>query len=171
MLIFYIQVFLSLVFFVSTYSKVISLNDFQKTLSSLGIIGIFNPISATFIIFSELLVSLLILFDSTRLIAEIVLIFLLGSFLVGATITIKTNKKIKCNCFGELSKEFLGKNTLVKIFFISILNVILLWSKHESGLLYFSTLEILFIILAGIGTLSIYFLINVLKEFKIIYPD
>ncbi|WP_404978131.1 MauE/DoxX family redox-associated membrane protein [Bacillus licheniformis] len=64
-----------------------------------------------------------IAFNTTKLFGEVIILMLLLAFLISNLLVQFKKQKIKCNCFGKLSEEFLGDK--VSYYRITVLGLLL----------------------------------------------
>jgi uncharacterized membrane protein YphA (DoxX/SURF4 family) len=159
-LILFAQIFISIIFLVSSISKLKSLSNFKETIQELGFSSKMSGVGANFIIIIELIITILILFEKTRLIGEVFLTFILLLFSWSAWRAVRINRKIECNCFGNLSNSSLGNRTFLRIIPIGILNSILFLYPMETSILGSSWTEVIFIMFSSVGILIIYILLT-----------
>lgn len=166
-IIFFTQIFICTIFLFSAISKLINFNRFKIIFYSFGFNEVISLIGATIILTAEILVSILIIFKSSFTYAIAILFFLILSFLF-ATIYSQFKKiDIKCNCFGELTDEKLGKTTYIKILFLTTLFSILITNGHSVGILEIPFEITMYLILSSINLMFIYFLLNSFIKFFI----
>jgi hypothetical protein len=159
-IIYFFQILISTIFLFSFGSKVLTFNQFKSVFSSLGFTKVFPQLFAVFILICEFSVSLLIVFKSTYLYGEIMLLFLILSFLFTTIYSQYKKLKIKCNCFGGFADENLGKSTYIRILFLSILLCILTLSNIKVGIEDIALNTTINLILSSVNILFLYFLIN-----------
>lgn len=159
-MILFAQIFISIIFLVSSISKLKSLSNFKETIQELGFSSKMSVIGANFIIIIELIITIIILFENTRLIGEVLLTFILLLFSWSAWKAVRINRKIECNCFGNLSNSNLGNKTFLSIIPIGILNSILFLYPMETSILGASWTEVIFILFSSVGILIIYILLT-----------
>lgn len=154
----FILVFTSIVFLFSFVAKLFTFNQFIKVFVSLGFNKIFSLLCAMFILSCEVLVSVLLLFRSTNFWGELILLFLILSFLFSTVYSQIKNLTIKCNCFGKLMDDNLGKSTYFRILVLLILFSTSTFSHNKVGITDIPADVIVNLILASINLMLIYFL-------------
>ncbi|MDP4085006.1 MAG: hypothetical protein Q8934_10390 [Bacillota bacterium] len=164
----FIQIFISMLFLFSTFSKIISFNKFKNVFYYLGFNNVFSVTGATFILTCESLVSILIIFKSTFTYGITILIFLVLSFLFAAIYSQFKNLDIKCNCFGELTDEKLGKSTYIKIIFLTTLFLILIINNKNVGILEMPFETTIYLVFSSLNIMFLYFLLNSFIKFLIL---
>ncbi|EWG08773.1 MauE/DoxX family redox-associated membrane protein [Cytobacillus firmus] len=108
--------FLLMYFMISSISKILNLSQFSNTVMEYNVLpdksaklfGILLP-------FIELLASISLLLDSTKIYGLMALIFLLFCFGFSVIRVIKSGKKITCGCYGKLMDSKVDNLTLIKI--------------------------------------------------------
>lgn len=143
----------------SSISKLKSLNSFKSTIEELGFSSKISGIGAVFVVAVELLISVLILFEFTRVIGAVLLTFSLLLFSWSAWKALKIEKEIKCNCLGNISNGSLGKKTFLRIIPIGILNFILFLYPKDATIIGQSWIEITSAVFSSIGIFIILSLI------------
>ena len=154
-----VQVLISVIFLMSSISKLKSLNNFKNTIQELGFSKKISGLGAIFIVVIELLISVFILFEFTRVIGFVLLTFTLLLFSWSAWKAIKIEKKIQCNCFGNISNSSLGKKTFLRIIPIGILNLILFLYPKDTSIIGQSWMEITSAVFSSISIFIIFSLI------------
>lgn len=154
-----IQVLISVIFLMSSISKLKSLNSFKSTIQELGFSTKISGFGAVFVVVVELLISVFILFEVTRVIGSVLLTFSLLLFSWSAWKALKIKKEIQCNCFGNISNGSLGKKTFLRIIPIGILNFILFFYPKDATIIGQSWLEITSAVFSSIGVFIIFSLI------------
>ncbi|WP_371321715.1 MauE/DoxX family redox-associated membrane protein [Robertmurraya korlensis] len=155
----YTQIFLSLVFLISGTIKVLEYSNFKTTISKIGFKNKYLTLVSSGVVFIELLISGLILFNQTRLLASLIITILTSVFFYLSIKMIINGKSIDCNCFGSISEEKLGFNTIIKSLILFILCIIQFINKEPSGIEIASYRTILDAISSSIGIMCIYLLL------------
>lgn len=163
-MIIYFQVFISLILFVSSVTKILNMTSFQKTIDQLEPIKLIKQFGTMIVIIIELIIGITILFKEIMMFALILLFILLLSFLWAATRAMKLHKLIDCNCFGGLTKESLGRGTIVKICALALCGVVLFLSSSILDIWNYPLEDILGSLYVSISILALYSLINVTIE-------
>ncbi|MGE6963868.1 MauE/DoxX family redox-associated membrane protein [Bacillus thuringiensis] len=161
----FIQVFLAIIFIISAITKLFSLKSFQHTLHTLGFSFKNQKLFSWLIPSLELIISMLIFTESTRFIAEIVVILLLLAFSTAVVKAVLTGKKVNCNCFGSLTDDKIGWKTIVHILLILLLDVWLITTPEVSNLYSASLEEIVSSIALSLGIFITYVLGASLYDF------
>ncbi|WP_367591152.1 MauE/DoxX family redox-associated membrane protein [Heyndrickxia shackletonii] len=157
---YFIQIFTSIIFLFSSVSKLFTLSQFINVFQSLGFNKTFSLFCAISTFLLEFSVSVFIVFKSTVSIGMIILILLIFAFL-GTTIYSQIKSlKIKCNCFGNLMEDNLGKSTYYRIFFLLILFFSLTFSQNYIGITEISDTITINFVLSSINLMLFYFLFN-----------
>ena len=164
-IIFLTQIFICTIFLFSAISKLISFNRFKNVFYYLGFNDVVSLIGATIILTSEFLASIFIIFKSTFTYAITLLIFLVLSFLFATIYSQSKKLDIKCNCFGELIDEKLGKTTYIKILFLTILLSILIINGNSVGILEMPFETTIYLIFSCLNIMFLYFLLNSFIKF------
>ncbi|UNK17247.1 hypothetical protein MNQ98_22620 [Paenibacillus sp. N3/727] len=147
-----LSIFLCTILCYSSIAKVISYKDFKKTISQLG----YPLFLAWLVIGLEMVSALMLLFDPTRSIGEIIALLLFLSFYIVTGMAMRKKLKVVCNCFGKSTEEELGWSTMIKItplFLASLISCIL-----QSSVQLVTINPIQWISIAGmtVGILSMY---------------
>ncbi|NMM53385.1 MauE/DoxX family redox-associated membrane protein [Paenibacillus aquistagni] len=157
----FIVLFLSIVFGYSGIVKIFSISSFNETITQLGFsLRSSRPIAIAICI-AECLSAILLLFDATQVYGQIIMILLSLGFLWSvyhANVVKKT--KIRCNCFGTSSHEYLGLITVVKNVMFILLNASMFLSAASTRLFSGKLEETILNILIIFGILVLYLLIS-----------
>lgn len=168
-MIIFFQLFISLLFFISAFGKLKILKNFVHTIESLGFSKKLAKIGSIFVISLEFLISVLILFEKTRLFAEIILFATLLIFSWSVWKSTKIKKSVKCNCFGDILEENLGKKTYIRILVFLILNFILFGYTKESSILNSNLTDVILQLFISIGILLMYVLLTTFYRVSLIF--
>ncbi|WP_155972707.1 MauE/DoxX family redox-associated membrane protein [Paenibacillus sp. Leaf72] len=133
--IFILEVFCFIVFIFSGISKIVSKEEFGKTVSSLLESKKLVRITVIVVPFFEIVAAALMLFADTKWISKILILGLLGAFLVASFIAISKKRSVSCNCFGNLIPEKLGYDSFYKISFLIIVDAFLMLDTSNYTLL------------------------------------
>ncbi|KJJ41097.1 hypothetical protein UM89_15380 [Bacillus subtilis] len=116
------------IFISTSFSKIIKFTDFKKTVFSFTKINNARIILilSILIIAAELILSSLLLFQSTRLIGALGISILLLIFTVLISFNLKKKNIIKCSCGGILGSSFIGKKTVLRNLSLIILSFAIL---------------------------------------------
>ncbi|MBR0021775.1 DoxX family membrane protein, partial [Bacillus subtilis] len=110
------RILLANIFISTSFSKIIKFTDFKKTVFSFTKVN--NPrvilILSIFVITAELILSLLLFFQSTRWIGALGISILLLVFTILISFNLKKKNIIKCSCGGVLGSSFIGKKTILR---------------------------------------------------------
>lgn len=163
-----IQIFISVTFLISFITKIMSLNGFRTTISDLGIRKPFDVIGVFVTLFLEFIIFSFIIFEKTRVYAEVTLIVTLLIFTWSVNRSTKEKQDINCNCFGDILEEKLGTKTFIRILILGILNIILLFSSEPSSILDLNVIEVVLSVFTSVGLLLSYILISKFHSVSII---
>ncbi|MGG4554292.1 MauE/DoxX family redox-associated membrane protein [Paenibacillus humicus] len=173
-MIIYFQVFISLLLFVSSITKIFNLTSFQKTIDQLEPIKIVKQLGAMTVIIIELIIGITILFKELLIFALILLFLLLLSFLWAAVRAMSLHRLIDCNCFGGVTNESLGWGTILKVVALALCGAALLLSSTTLNIWNYPLKDILGSLYFSISILTLYSLINItikLFESVILYQE
>ncbi|WP_144564216.1 MauE/DoxX family redox-associated membrane protein [Bacillus licheniformis] len=161
-LIFFIQCFFSVMFSISFIVKLKNISGFIETVSSIISNLFVAKISAYFFLILEALAAITIAFNTTKLFGEVIILMLLLAFLISNLLVQFKKQKIKCNCFGKLSEEFLGDK--VSYYRITVLGLLLgtliFFRRSQTGIELVPLNTTLNLFLSSIAVMLTYFLIN-----------
>ncbi|MDX7996234.1 MauE/DoxX family redox-associated membrane protein [Bacillus subtilis] len=122
------RILLANIFISTSFSKIIKFTDFKKTVFSFT--KVTNPrvilIFSIFVITAELILSLLLFFQSTRWIGALGISILLLVFTILISFNLKKKNIIKCSCGGVLGSSFIGKKTILRNLSLMLLSFAIL---------------------------------------------
>ncbi|WP_289356671.1 MauE/DoxX family redox-associated membrane protein [Paenibacillus sp. S-12] len=121
---FIVKVLLGTIFLFSGAIKLMNIKSFEKTLKSLDLGKRITKFVAFFIPLFELATFMVLFIPGYTIMGSIFIYVLLICF--SYAIWKAKYKKIKCNCFGSLTDEELGFNTIIKLSVLFIMNCILM---------------------------------------------
>ena len=157
-----LSIFLASMLVISAVTKFFSLHNFAATLKQLDLK---YPLVLMFAVpFSELFVSLFILFESTKQLGLVVLLLLSVAFYYVTIKAIRDEKKIACGCFGAVTEETFGLATIMRI---TIVFSIAMWLLTNSHVSFYANLSVTDRILTGlmsIGVVLVYLLLSLLPS-------
>jgi len=102
------------VFVVSGVAKLFDLEGSKRATASFGIPKPLADVGGVVLPFVEIGVAILLLFQSTTLIAGILALILFLAFTAGMAIQLAKGNKPPCHCFGQLSTEPIGKHSIIR---------------------------------------------------------
>ncbi|MFE4525025.1 MauE/DoxX family redox-associated membrane protein [Cytobacillus firmus] len=156
--------FLLMFFMISSISKIINLSHFTNIVMEYDVLPEKSvKLFGTLLPFIELLASISLLLDSTKIYGLMALIFLLFCFSISVIRVIKSGKKITCGCYGKFMDSKVDNLTLLKITMLMLLSIVLLM-KSSSFLLEFSVFYLFMGLLVTIGVLLIQKLLSFHQE-------
>lgn len=155
--------FLILILTSSAISKLFALKSFKNTIQLIGIPNYFSLYISVVIPIIEILIVFLLISEVTLYFGLVSILTLSFIFFAVSLYSMKLDKEIKCNCFGNLTNEKLGLKTFTHILLLVIPTIILL--KTKINLLTFPIFEILDALFLNIGVFIIYLVINEMRIF------
>ena len=161
----FLKVFLITILFTSALLKAYSYKDFINTLEQLKFRKIYARVISILILTYEMTIAILLMFRK-MIIAEVMLITLLIMFSFGVIRARKIGKKIRCNCFGKLTDEFFGLNTIFHIL-VMLTATVILYLNNDLLLSNSSFFNYIMSVLTSLGIILIYALINQLFKYKV----
>lgn len=164
-LIMFTQIFLATIFFISSISKLISRYSFMETLADVGLKNKLIPTVSWLFPIVELISAALLLVESLRLIGQLIMLCMLTGFIFLSIRAMRTdNKKISCNCFGELTQESIGIATLLRSIILTICLVPLFFIRKATGLYQLGPMELTAALFCSLGILMFYSLMVSLRN-------
>ncbi|MCB7162579.1 DoxX family membrane protein [Bacillus subtilis] len=122
------RILLANIFISTSFSKIKKFTDFKKTVFSFTKVN--NPrvilILSIFVITAELILTLLLFFQSTRWIGALGISILLLVFTILISFNLKKKNIIKCSCGGVLGSSFIGKKTILRNLSLMLLSFAIL---------------------------------------------
>ncbi|MBK4205823.1 hypothetical protein EGI09_18365 [Bacillus subtilis] len=122
------RLLLANIFISTSFSKIMKFTDFKKTVFTFTKINNSRIIltSSIFVITAELILSLLLFFQSTRWIGALGISILLLVFTILISFNLKKKNIIKCSCGGVLGSSFIGKKTVLRNLSLMLLSFAIL---------------------------------------------
>ena len=158
--------FLMVILTISGISKLLNLSSFKETLFEIGFSKKLSTILIYIVPSVELLIVILLIFKQTQYVGLFSTLILCLAFICVTLYSLKSSKKIKCNCFGSLTEEKLGVNTFAHITLLIIPVLYILFSKESKYILSYSFSEIGYATLLNMGLVMVYILISSMKNFR-----
>ncbi|MBP1993581.1 MauE/DoxX family redox-associated membrane protein [Paenibacillus eucommiae] len=162
----FFQIFLFIMFLLSGFLKLLDIKSFQSTLNQLNIIPKLVKLLSYMVPLLEILSAVLLLFETTRWIAECSLFCLCGAFVWTVYQSISKSKKIECNCFGNLGSETLGSITIVRIMLVVAMTLFLMVSGQNTDLYALSKTDWIGSISISIGIIVLFSLLQTFNSYK-----
>lgn len=158
----FLHSFLAIVFLVSGVAKLLSRHSFYDTLLEIGLKENSSAKTVSWLFpLAEIVVAVLLLIERTRLTGAIMILAMLILFVMISIRALATKeKKINCQCFGNLVEESLGASTLIRSAVLFLCVIPLLLHREETGLYQLSGLEMEFAFLFSIGIIALYALLT-----------
>lgn len=163
----FIQVFLSVIFFVSSIAKWMDLRSFRETIHQLKIPMKLASAGAVTVPLMEMAAAFMLIWDSTRLFGCTLILLLLASFVWAAWNA--RGKYMDCNCFGNLAAEKFGIMTYMRIGVIFMMCLYLLLYKDRSLEIQPVWEDVSVALLSSIGILALYLLLVNLYKYNKVY--
>ncbi len=148
--------YLSLIFVFSGVSKLLSLADFRTTIERLQLPAGRLPIVPVLICTAEIAAGAGLLFSWSRMLAQIAIFILLAGF--GYAVyqaRVVQKQEITCSCFGSWSNETLGRNTVVKVACLGLLNALIWLFTEPVNTLSMPVQEAVLTVLSSVGIVAI----------------
>ncbi|WP_055106950.1 MauE/DoxX family redox-associated membrane protein [Paenibacillus ihumii] len=159
-----VAIFLSTILIYSFISKLLSYQDFKKTIDKLG----FPQFTAWFVMTVEIIAAAMLLIDPLRQAGQAGAVLLFLSFYFAAGVSIYKKLDVTCNCFGKASEEKLGWGTMLRNTPLFLLSAAGLVINETSSILMQDITELISCIGLSIGLLSVYLM---LKNRKLILGE
>ncbi|WP_339250830.1 MauE/DoxX family redox-associated membrane protein [Sporosarcina sp. FSL W8-0480] len=156
--------FLIVILSLSSISKLKDLNSFKQTIANLGFQRKLINMLAYLIPLLEL-ISVILLFTNKPYVGFLLILLLSVCFITVILYTLKTAKKIKCNCFGNLTEDIIGLKTFIHVLILAIPSIYLLL-KANSPLWSNTFIEIWHSLLSNSGIIVIYLLVNSINNYN-----
>ncbi|WP_069839866.1 MauE/DoxX family redox-associated membrane protein [Bacillus sp. F56] len=141
------RLLLANIFISTSFSKIMKFTNFKKTVFSFTKINNSRIILtfSIFVIAAELVLSLLLFFQSTRWIGALGISILLLVFTLLISFNLKKKNIIKCSCGGILGSSFIGKKTILRnlsLLLLSFAILIIPTKTNTVNVYYFILLEL-----------------------------
>ena len=162
----FLQVFLMILLILSALSKFLTIQEFQATIHGLGFGQYLSKFLAIIVPTGEFIIALSLAFSSLVFSGLISLILLLLIFLFVTIYALYTKKKIKCNCFGGLTNEEFGMNTIVHILLFFLLDTYLLLNAPSKNILDYPLNDLINTSFSSIGIVMLYVLGSTFYDYK-----
>lgn len=163
-LVIYFRVFLAVIMISSGILKLFSLKSFKVTVSKLIQSRKLISFGTYLIILLELLCGILLFLDNLSSYGVYISFLLISSYLWAVWRATALKSKITCNCFGDWVPEELGKSTLYRIFALTILSIVLLFSNASLNLV--DPYEVLLSVLLSVSFICLYAVSNSFLKFN-----
>ena len=126
------QVFLCCVFVISGLAKWMSFDSFRSTVAQLSRFpGKLASAAAHLVIAAEIVSGVMLIIDTLAVYGAFMMLALMMLFAAFSLRAAVRGTKEKCNCFGQLTDERLGMETLVKAVILAGLALIVLLNGEE----------------------------------------
>ena len=167
-----VRLLLALVFLVAGWAKLRDRAGSRQAFVDFGFPDrLARPFAAALPVI-ELTVALLLLFSRTTLIAAIVTLFLLLSFIAVMTYNLAKGRKPDCHCFGQSHSTPIGWSTVVRNAVLAFLAALIIWQGPGlspvtalSGLSAFQWIGIAFAVLVIVVLVAEgWFIVNLLRQ-------
>ncbi|MDU5145409.1 MAG: hypothetical protein E6230_24845 [Paenibacillus dendritiformis] len=157
---FLIRMVLSVLFLFSAITKIVALDAFKQTLTELGFSRRgYRSLLITIVLGLEVVAAISILTDQWLLYGQIGIFVLSTGFIWATYKAISQRKRIICNCYGNLTEEQFGMNTIIKNVVIILLTVSLFFENSPSSIIQASLIDILYAACVSAGLIILYSLI------------
>lgn len=151
----YILFVLSIFLLISGLAKLVSQIDFMKTLHNIGIARrLLKPVAIAVPVL-EIVAAILLMIPMTQFIGGIVSLGLFVAFMIVVIKTMAQNKKVDCNCVGNLLPEEMGWSTIIRLI-IMMAMVGYLLVIQSADVTAVATVDLIYQLLSSIGILGIY---------------
>ncbi|GAV10958.1 MauE/DoxX family redox-associated membrane protein [Paenibacillus sp. NAIST15-1] len=151
-----LSIFLCTILVYSSIAKLVSYRDFKKTVQQLN----FPSFTAWGVIVFELLVTVLLVFDTTHFAGAVGSLLLFGSFYFVAGKALWDKKKITCNCFGKTTEEQLGWGTMLRNTPFFAASLLCIWLHSPASMSGIAAIEWISVAGITIGLINVYTLWN-----------
>lgn len=151
----YLVFILAAIFIAAAIPKIISSEEFMKTLYGIGLPIRLLRITAIAIPVAETLFVIMLLLPQTYVVGGICLLVLQLSFSVITVKAIVQKKKIKCNCFGNIMPGELGWAGLVRLIILIAITVYVV--NGSDSIVYDQPVdETFYQIVSSLGVIALY---------------
>lgn len=157
------QVFLAIIFTLSSVLKIINRGAFEEVLGELFSSTRLVTTGVWLIPIAELLGGILLLVKGREIIGQIVLLSLMAGFSWAHWSVISRRKRVACNCFGTLVADTFGWKSATRILVLLVLVVYLIMSG-DSGLHEFALVDWANASFMSVGILFVYSLVTVIPS-------
>lgn len=151
-----VHIFLVAVLITSGFSKFFFLKSFRITIHNLGLSSRLAFFLSILIPLLECIIAILLISPRMEKLSEFSLVSLLLIFLIVVVYSLSKNKKVSCNCFGNLSEEKMGYQTIIRILLLLSLNILLIWKNNDFILINYSLIDLISMFLISFGIIIIY---------------
>ncbi|WP_410770607.1 MauE/DoxX family redox-associated membrane protein [Fontibacillus sp. BL9] len=165
----FIQVFVSVLFAVSSAAKLSKMSSFRDTLRQLRITPLWTKNAVVAIPLLELAVCVLLLFPITSRYGAILALLLLVSF-AWASWRAK-GRMVTYQWFGGLLSERFGMGLHTRHLILFLLNIYLLVAPFSSKLASASFIEVTALVFSSLGIVAVYALGLTLRQYHKLYQE
>lgn len=155
----FIQMGLAVIFGLTGLLKLYTPSSMKSTLAAIGIPKPLSAVGAWLVPLLEVATAACFLWSATVRIGEILAFGLIGGFGYAIAVALRKGERIRCNCFGKLREEYLGRGTLLRIVLLTIMNSYLTIADDPASFADVAWEELAMYVVSWAGLIGLYLIV------------